>query len=40
MVVIGEESLYRMVREGVPAGTDVLVGILAWWPPPAPPMWC
>ena len=27
MVVIGEESLYRTVREGVPAGTDVLVGI-------------
>jgi 1-deoxy-D-xylulose-5-phosphate reductoisomerase len=27
MVVIGEESLYRTVREGVPAGTEVLVGI-------------
>ncbi|MGA2304105.1 MAG: 1-deoxy-D-xylulose-5-phosphate reductoisomerase [Acidimicrobiales bacterium] len=27
MVVIGEESLYRTVRQGVPAGTDVLVGI-------------
>ena len=27
MVVIGQESLYRTVREGVPAGTDVLVGI-------------
>jgi 1-deoxy-D-xylulose-5-phosphate reductoisomerase len=27
MVVIGEESLYRTVREGVPPGTDVLVGI-------------
>ena len=26
MVVIGEESLYRTVRQGVPAGTDVLVG--------------
>jgi 1-deoxy-D-xylulose-5-phosphate reductoisomerase len=26
MVVIGDESLYRTVREGVPAGTDVLVG--------------
>ena len=26
MVVIGEESLYRTVREGVPAGTEVLVG--------------
>jgi 1-deoxy-D-xylulose-5-phosphate reductoisomerase len=26
MVVIGEESLYRIVRQGVPAGTDVLVG--------------
>jgi 1-deoxy-D-xylulose-5-phosphate reductoisomerase len=26
MVVIGEESLYRTVREGVPSGTDVLVG--------------
>ena len=27
MVVIGEESLYRTVRDGVPPGTDVLVGI-------------
>jgi 1-deoxy-D-xylulose-5-phosphate reductoisomerase len=27
MVVIGEESLYRTVRDGVPAGTEVLVGI-------------
>jgi 1-deoxy-D-xylulose-5-phosphate reductoisomerase len=27
MVVIGEESLYRTVRDGVPSGTDVLVGI-------------
>jgi 1-deoxy-D-xylulose-5-phosphate reductoisomerase len=26
MVVIGEESLYRTMRQGVPAGTDVLVG--------------
>jgi 1-deoxy-D-xylulose-5-phosphate reductoisomerase len=26
MVVIGEESLYRTVCQGVPAGTDVLVG--------------
>jgi 1-deoxy-D-xylulose-5-phosphate reductoisomerase len=26
MVVIGDESLYRLVRQGVPAGTDVLVG--------------
>jgi 1-deoxy-D-xylulose-5-phosphate reductoisomerase len=26
MVVIGEESLYRTVRQGVPDGTDVLVG--------------
>jgi 1-deoxy-D-xylulose-5-phosphate reductoisomerase len=26
MVVIGDESLYRTVCEGVPAGTDVLVG--------------
>jgi 1-deoxy-D-xylulose-5-phosphate reductoisomerase len=26
MVVIGDESLYRIVRQGVPAGTDVLVG--------------
>jgi 1-deoxy-D-xylulose-5-phosphate reductoisomerase len=26
VVVIGEESLYRTVRQGVPAGTDVLVG--------------
>jgi 1-deoxy-D-xylulose-5-phosphate reductoisomerase len=26
MVVIGDESLYRTVRQGVPAGTDVLVG--------------
>jgi 1-deoxy-D-xylulose-5-phosphate reductoisomerase len=27
MVVIGDESLYRTVREGVPAGTEVLVGV-------------
>jgi 1-deoxy-D-xylulose-5-phosphate reductoisomerase len=27
MVVIGDESLYRIVCQGVPAGTDVLVGI-------------
>jgi 1-deoxy-D-xylulose-5-phosphate reductoisomerase len=26
MVVIGDESLYGIVRQGVPAGTDVLVG--------------
>src|SRR5271170_5692489 len=26
MVVIGDESLYGVVRQGVPAGTDVLVG--------------
>jgi 1-deoxy-D-xylulose-5-phosphate reductoisomerase len=27
VVVIGDESLYRTVRDGVPSGTDVLVGI-------------
>ncbi len=27
IVVIGEESLYGVVRDGVPAGTEVLVGI-------------
>jgi 1-deoxy-D-xylulose-5-phosphate reductoisomerase len=27
MVVIGDESLYATVRDGVPAGTEVLVGI-------------
>jgi 1-deoxy-D-xylulose-5-phosphate reductoisomerase len=27
MVVIGEESLYQTVRDGVPSGTEVLVGI-------------
>jgi 1-deoxy-D-xylulose-5-phosphate reductoisomerase len=27
MVVIGDESLYRTVRDGVPSGTDVQVGI-------------
>ncbi|HEX3794584.1 MAG TPA: 1-deoxy-D-xylulose-5-phosphate reductoisomerase [Acidimicrobiales bacterium] len=27
LVVIGEESLYATVRDGVPAGTDVMVGL-------------